>query len=179
MPRKMLTLLLSAALLLSLTGTAFSAAAQEAAGRGETAPAGDNAEVTGEEIAAAPTYTAFLKDHNITDENAAPAAGQAIRLDSGMLAAGTGKFTAGTDSVLLDEEGSLTVAFQGQPGLYNLVIEYDPVAGRSRDVELGVRLGGKLPFQEAGSLVLTRRWRDKGGKLRRISTAPMTPAGPR
>lgn len=116
MPRKMLTLLLSAALLLSLTGTAFSAAAQEAAGRGETAPAGDNAEVTGEEIAAAPTYTAFLKDHNITDENAAPAAGQAIRLDSGMLAAGTGKFTAGTDSVLLDEEGSLTVAFQGQPG---------------------------------------------------------------
>ena len=88
MPRKMLTLLLSAALLLSLTGTAFSAAAQETAGRGETAPAGDNAEVTGEEIAAAPTYTAFLKDHNITDENAAPAAGQAIRLDSGMLAAG-------------------------------------------------------------------------------------------
>ena len=165
MPRKMLTLLLSAALLLSLTGTAFSAAAQETAGRGETAPAGDNAEVTGEEIAAAPTYTAFLKDHNITDENAAPAAGQAIRLDSGMLAAGTGKFTAGTDSVLLDEEGSLTVAFQGQPGLYNLVIEYDPVAGRSRDVELGVRLGGKLPFQEAGSLVLTRRWRDKGGKI--------------
>lgn len=121
--------------------------------------------MTGEEIAAAPTYTAFLKDHNITDENAAPAAGQAIRLDSGMLAAGTGKFTAGTDSVLLDEEGSLTVAFQGQPGLYNLVIEYDPVAGRSRDVELGVRLGGKLPFQEAGSLVLTRRWRDKGGKI--------------
>lgn len=131
--------------------------------------------MTGEEIAAAPTYTAFLKDHNITDENAAPAAGQAIRLDSGMLAAGEGKFTAGTDSVLLDEEGSLTVAFQGQPGLYNLVIEYDPVAGRSRDVELGVRLGGaSCPSRRRAAWCSPAAGGTRVEKLRRISTATIS-----
>lgn len=166
MPRKMLTLLLSAALLLSLTGTAFSAAAQEAAGRGETAPAGDNAEVTGEEIAAAPTYTAFLKDHNITDENAAPAAGQAIRLDSGHAGGGNrqvygrdGQRPAGRGG---QPDGSLpgtargciiwslnTTRWRAAPGMWSWASAW----------------AGKLPFQEAGSLVLTRRWRDKGGKI--------------
>lgn len=78
---------------------------------------------------------------------------------------GSGDFTTEDGSVLIEEEGSLTVSFPGQPGLYNLIIEYDPVAGRSNDVELAVRLNGELPYQEAGSLVLTRLWKDKGGKI--------------
>lgn len=167
MPRKMLTILLSTALMLSLLGTVFSAAAEpeETPVSSPAETGSENTDVTGEEIASSPTYTDFLAEHQITDENTAPAAGPKISLDAAQLSKGTGEFTPGEEAVLLEEEGSLTLSFPGQPGLYNLVIEYDPVAGRSRDIELAVRLGGKLPYQEAGSLVLTRMWRDKNGTI--------------
>lgn len=161
MSRRILALLLSAALLLSLAWAALPAAAAPS----EESSSPESTEVTGEEIAGARSYTDFLEEQGITDETAAPSAGPAIILDAAQLAAGTGDFTAEDDSVLIEEEGSLTVSFAGQPGLYNLIIEYDPVEGRSNDVELAVRLNGELPFQEAGSLTLTRLWRDKGGKI--------------
>ena len=161
MSRKFLTLLLSAALLLSLMGTALPAAAAPSQETSSPEPT----EVTGEEIAGAKSYTDFLAEQGITDENAAPSAGAPIVLDAEKLAEGSGDFTTEDGSVLIEEEGSLTVSFPGQPGLYNLIIEYDPVAGRSNDVELAVRLNGELPYQEAGSLVLTRLWKDKGGKI--------------
>lgn len=163
MPRRILAVWFSLAVMLSVIAPAFQAAADEtkSVSTAATTAAQTKAEVTGEEINKAETYTDFLSSKGITDENASPSASQPITLNRDQLSAGTGTFTTEKDSVLLDEEGSLTITFPGTPGLYNMIIEYDPVAGRSRDVEMAVRMNGQLPYQEAGSLVLTRRWKDK------------------
>ena len=63
MSRKFLTLLLSAALLLSLMGTALPAAAAPSQETSSPEPT----EVTGEEIAGAKSYTDFLAEQGITD----------------------------------------------------------------------------------------------------------------
>lgn len=159
MPNKLLTGLVCGALLLSMGSGAFTAGAQGTAGASGTG------EVSGEEINHAQTYTDFLTKHGMTDESQASSGGAPIVLDLEQLRGGTGSFSVTEEAVLLEEEGSLTIPFSGMPGLYTLSIEYDPVAGRSRDVEMAVRMNGSLPYQEAGSLVLTRRWRDKSGTI--------------
>ncbi len=168
MPRKLLSLFVIAALLFSIVNTPYmvaNAEEQSDSVKVEDSAVGNNREISGDEINKSITYTEFLDSHGIADENKPPMSEQTIVLNREALAKGKGNFKAEKDSILIEEEGHLSVSFPGTSGLYNMIIEYDPVAGRSRDVELGVRLNGSLPYREAGSLVLARRWKDKDGKI--------------
>ena len=107
------------------------------------------------------TYTEFLQETTLQPVSAETT----LELAADQLAAGSGDFTAEDDAVYILEENSLTVSFSASPGLYAMQIEYDPDPGRSRDIEIRLELQGDIPYEEADSLVLPRRWRDAGGVI--------------
>lgn len=107
------------------------------------------------------TYTEFLQETTLQPVSAETT----LELAADQLAAGSGDFTAEDDAVYILEENSLTVSFPASPGLYAMQIEYDPDPGRSRDIEIRLELQGDIPYEEADSLVLPRRWRDAGGVI--------------
>ena len=49
-----------------------------------------------------------------------------------------------------------------EEGLYEIAISYCPLPGNRNPVERAVMIDGKVPFQEAGNIVLPRLWRDNG-----------------
>lgn len=108
------------------------------------------------------TYSDYLEKQTVGKaEN-----GTEVILNSEQLSAAEGNFKKTSDgAVLIDEEQSLTVKFGAVPGLYNLNIDYAPSEGRSRNAEFSVKLNGSLPFSEAGAMIMTRLWRDKGGAI--------------
>lgn len=107
-------------------------------------------------------YAAYLEEQ--TGPRATP--GMEVQLGRDELAQGSGLYERREDgAVQVNEEQSITLSFEAPPGLYQLQIAYTPVEGRSRNMELSVQLNGSLPFRQAGSLQLTRRWRDAGGVI--------------
>lgn len=69
------------------------------------------------------------------------------------------------DSDGLDWRGSAGwVEYEVQvdtPGLYCLQIDYTPKDDGIADIERAVRVDGSFPFEEAGRLILDRRWRNE------------------
>ena len=51
-----------------------------------------------------------------------------------------------------------------QAGLYCVYIDYYTVAGNGNKIERSVMLDGKVPYKEAGSVMLSRIWKDKDEK---------------
>lgn len=47
-------------------------------------------------------------------------------------------------------------------GLYNLELEYYPLAGKRASIQRRIQIDGEYPFQEARRLVFVRFWKDKG-----------------
>ncbi len=138
-----------------LMGVALPTAAADEAGDGNPAAAASGAGAVGL------TYTEFLQETMLQPVSTETT----VELDADQLVAGSGDFTIEDGAVYIKEENSLTVSFPASPGLYAMRIEYDPDPGRSRDIELRLELQGGLPYQEADSLVLSRRWRDVGGVI--------------
>ena len=138
-----------------LTGAALPVAGADEAG--DENPAAAVESVENNEI----TYTEFLQKTTLQPVSAETT----LELAADQMAAGSGDFTAEDDAVYILEENSLTVSFPASPGLYAMQIEYDPDPGRSRDIEIRLELQGDIPYQEADSLVLPRRWRDAGGVI--------------
>ncbi|WP_212940440.1 extracellular solute-binding protein [Paenibacillus antibioticophila] len=70
-------------------------------------------------------------------------------------------------SVLTDEEGEISWEFDvAESGLYNLSVEYYPVAGKSTDIQRTILLDGKLPFFEANYLKLPRVWGNRYDEIK-------------
>lgn len=122
-----------------------------------TAASGSGLSATSRMISDAPQYAAYLSD---AMENS-QAGAQEISLDSQQLALCTGTAVKEEDSVRLEEGCYLQLTVSGKPGRYNLVIEYDPTPENTQNSTIAVWIDGKLPFSQAGSITLTRRWRDK------------------
>lgn len=62
-------------------------------------------------------------------------------------------------SVLTDEEGEISWNIDvPEAGLYNLSVQYYPVAGKSTDIQRTILIDGKLPFFEANYLKFPRVW---------------------
>ena len=133
----------------------------------ETAETWDpSGEVTGVAIAGSQSYAAYLQQH-AEKQKAKPE--DEFELTAETLLGGSGTGTEQDGALLIREEGSVTVRFSAKPGLYQAVIEYDPVEGRSRDVELALMLDRKLPYSEASSVVLPRRFKDAVDVIREDS----------
>lgn len=112
------------------------------------------------------SYTQYLEKQTV----ARAKAGQEIELGPEHLIQAEGSFRQTEDgAVLVEEEQSITLCFGARPGLYNLKIDYAPVEGRSRNIEFSVLLDGEQPFRQAGTLIMTRRWRDAGGSIQEDS----------
>ncbi len=76
----------------------------------------------------------------------------------------------GKDALATAGTGSVTYRFDAKDsGLYTLCFEYYPLEGYGDAIERGLYLDGKLPYEEARSLLFTRCFMDEGDK--RYSTA--------
>lgn len=71
-----------------------------------------------------------------------------------------------SESIVINEEGSAEFVLVADPGEYILQIEYDPLPGQSRNIQLSAELNGKSPSRAAESIMLRRLWRDKDGAQR-------------
>lgn len=84
-----------------------------------------------------------------------------------------GDYTAseGVDAVLTEldgktgsfvqqsNEGYVEYTFNAaKTGLYNIIMEYYTVEGNATDIERKIYIDGKLPFSEAGNIVIPRLW---------------------
>lgn len=49
-------------------------------------------------------------------------------------------------------------------GFYSIYLEYYTVAGNGNSIERSIMIDGKVPYKEAGSVMLSRVWRDKSEK---------------
>lgn len=56
-------------------------------------------------------------------------------------------------------EWNISVA---KKGLYNLFLEYYPLEGKMRSIEFSLSIDGKIPFNEAEKLSVSRIWKDDG-----------------
>ena len=69
----------------------------------------------------------------------------------------------GTPSIRIDEEGYAEWTVNvSQEGLYNIHVEYYPIASRGVDVEFCTYINGVMPFAGADAIMLTRVWTDLG-----------------
>ena len=48
-----------------------------------------------------------------------------------------------------------------QSGAYTLVVEYYPLEGTGMDIEVGISVDGRVPFEEAATVTLPRIWADQ------------------
>lgn len=153
MRRKVVAALSAAMMLLTMGASLPMAAADEPASK-DWDP---SEKVSGVAIAGSESYANYLQAN--ADKQKAPAGTEVVLTAEQLLAAtGTGKNDDG--ALLIEEEQSFTISFNATPGLYNAIIEYDPIEGSSRDVELAFLFDQDLPYQEASSIVLFRRWKD-------------------
>lgn len=81
----------------------------------------------------------------------------------------------GREGVVLEDAGAWSeweIEIR-QSGAYTLAVEYYPLVGTGKDIELGVTIDGRIPFQEAGTVTLPRLWADQtdeqGRAIRRDS----------
>ena len=76
----------------------------------------------------------------------------------------------GVSAAATGNEGSITYTFQvEESGLYDLDIDYYPLEGFGDTIERALYLDGKIPYSEARSLLLQRKFVDEGEK--RYSTS--------
>jgi ABC-type glycerol-3-phosphate transport system substrate-binding protein len=67
----------------------------------------------------------------------------------------------------MEEDGWTEWSFEvPERGLYSIHVRYFPVEGKSSPIERELRINGELPFDEARSIVLQRRWVDLGDGFR-------------
>ncbi|MCL2361519.1 MAG: extracellular solute-binding protein [Defluviitaleaceae bacterium] len=66
-------------------------------------------------------------------------------------------------SVLTGETGIIEwEVYIHEAGLYNLSVLYFPIEGRSSDIQRGIFVNGRLPFNEAGNIEFYRIWVNEG-----------------
>ena len=117
------------------------------------------------------SYKEFLASKNASSEAEALKLKLCAKEDVSIsLTPVTGTATADADgNVQVEEETYANFSLAGVPaGLYQIRIEYDVDADRTRDVECAVLLDGELPFKEARDLTLPRLW-DNDGEIERDS----------
>lgn len=78
----------------------------------------------------------------------------------------------GTEALLFPGEGESAeaVVTVKKAGVYEIALQYYPVPGSSREIEIGLELDDAFPFSEAAAIVLERVWRDET----EIQTDPTT-----
>ena len=78
----------------------------------------------------------------------------------------------GTEALLFPGEGESAEAVitVKKAGVYEIALQYYPVPGSSREIEIGLELDDAFPFSEAAAIVLERVWRDET----EIQTDPTT-----
>lgn len=75
----------------------------------------------------------------------------------------TGKEQSG---LYCEDSGEVSWRFTvAQAGLYELSVLYYNVEDSGNDIERSLYLDGVIPFSDAGNLVFSRTWRDKGEKI--------------
>ena len=113
----------------------------------------------------AQTYKDFLVSEGAENENEAMSLGNSAKKDVTLsLNSATGKCTKEANGdVSIAEEGYAKISLPSIPaGLYQIKLEYDVDDTRTRDVECALLLDGKLPYEEARDLTLSRMWRNDG-----------------
>ena len=81
---------------------------------------------------------------------------------------GSGEITSyeGKNAVLLKEGESLDVTVEiPETGIYYMDLEYCAVEYKGQDIELRLRVDGKLPFSDAKSIAFSRSFKDSTGIL--------------
>lgn len=63
-------------------------------------------------------------------------------------------------SVLMDETGFVEWEVDVEAGLYNIMIEYYPITGRSSTIERSILINGEAPFDGASNILFNRNWVD-------------------
>lgn len=75
------------------------------------------------------------------------------------------KGVAGT-SIATDSSGTIQWKVHvDKAGLYNMALQYYPIAGKDSAIQRGVLIDNKLPFKEAGTIDFPRVWGNKDGKI--------------
>lgn len=111
------------------------------------------------------TYDIYLENHSDSDR---PDNTVSVEL-SGYTSSDNAEFTSeyeGKNNVLITREDGYVEYNVDIPaaGLYNMFIEYYPIASRGIDIERALYINGEIPFAGADSLVFTRVWTDDGEK---------------
>ncbi|MEG0570214.1 MAG: extracellular solute-binding protein [Oscillospiraceae bacterium] len=114
------------------------------------------------DIADAQTYAEFLTTNNIKVDYVPEGTIAPVEIP---LSSVSGDTAMADDAITVNEGKTITANFNATPGMYYLYLEYDPLPGRTQDVELQLKLQGEYPFKEAYGVTLPRRWKDKGEKI--------------
>ncbi|MCL2521464.1 MAG: extracellular solute-binding protein [Erysipelotrichales bacterium] len=109
-------------------------------------------------------YLAYL-EHFQGMNLARPSAGIELRgIDFSRFEGDAPQVDSNQSSVITGEQGLVAWQINNmpglmlQPGLYNVIIEYFPTAGRSSPIERAFLIDGQAPFTEANNLVFQRVW---------------------
>ena len=111
------------------------------------------------------TYSAYMEKYGSVSLG-----GTAIELQAKNHTGGRGLSEAGeldgvADAWIVSEDGFIEWTFEVPADTrYNLLIRYYPVKGKGSSIEREVYINGEIPFNEAGSLVMKRTWKDEGEK---------------
>ncbi|MBS4178998.1 extracellular solute-binding protein [Lederbergia citrea] len=71
-------------------------------------------------------------------------------------------------AVKTEETGSITWEFDvKEEGLYNVLLKYFPVEGKSSSIERELLINGELPFQGAATLTFPRSWKNELPEIER------------
>lgn len=82
-----------------------------------------------------------------------------------------------TGAELSARQPQLTYTFSvSSPGAYRIGIDYCPLPGKNKDIVFSVKLDGKLPFDEAASVSLSRIFRDSGDIQRDANDNDLRPS---
>lgn len=85
----------------------------------------------------------------------------------------------GVENVLITDgnEGEITWEFEvGEEALYEIYLEYYQLKGRNSPIDLGIKIDGKFPFEEAKTTQFDRIWRDDSGILTDTNGDQYTPS---